>query len=201
MTDIGTCFNPKNHPEVKAGLMTVQTLLNAFFETFAIVSKNGVVTLNQFLEYYANASFYEDDETFEKSMSLLWTPHQGQGSGRGTSLDSVARARAAAANSSTSSTGKSGSALDDLRAQLKARGAKGIIGLSRKFRIMDDDDSKALSMSEFKKAIRECSLDLSELQLHELFSSFDRDKSGTIDYDEFLQGVRVYCLRMFCINA
>ena len=193
MTDIGACFNPKNHPEVKAGLMTVQTLLNAFFETFSVVSKNGVVTLDQFLEYYANASFYEDDESFEKSMAVLWTPppnSRGSGSSRGVSLESLARSRGNDA-AATSGARKSGSALDQLRAQLKARGARGIIGLARKFRIMDDDNSKSLSMSEFKKGVRECSLDLSELQMHELFSTFDKDRSGTIDYDEFLQGVRV----------
>lgn len=193
MTDIGACFNPKNHPEVKAGLMTVQTLLNAFFETFAVVSKNGVVTLDQFLEYYANASFYEDDETFEKSMSLLWTPNGGKGPGaaKGTSLDSIARARSANISAPLSFAGTTGSALDDLREQLKARGAKGIIGLSRKFRIMDDDNSKSLSMSEFKKGVRECSLNLTELQLQELFATFDKDRNGAIDYDEFLEGVRV----------
>lgn len=203
MTDIGACFNPKNHPEVKAGIMTVQTLLNAFFETFAVVSKNGVVTLDQFLEYYANASFYEDDESFEKSMAVLWTPpphNQGSGSSRGMSLESLARSRSND-SAAASTAGNSNSALDELREQLKARGAKGIVGLARKFRIMDDDNSKSLSMSEFKKGVRECSLNLSELQMHELFSTFDRDRSGTIDYDEFLQGVRVSPTVVFCNHA
>ena len=36
------------------------------------------------------------------------------------------------------------------------------MGLSRKFRIMDDDGSGALSVAEFKKAMRECSLELSD---------------------------------------
>ena len=35
-----------------------------------------------------------------------------------------------------------------LQAQLKSRGAHGIHGLGRKFRIMDDDGSKSLSMAE-----------------------------------------------------
>jgi hypothetical protein len=46
--------------------------------------------------------------------------------------------------------------------QLASRGARGIVGLSRKFRIMDDDGSGALSITEFKKAVRECSLELTE---------------------------------------
>jgi Ca2+-binding EF-hand superfamily protein len=197
MTDIGSCFNPKHHPEVKAGLMTVQTLLNAFFETFAVVSKNGMVTLEQFMEYYASASFYEDDESFERSMSLLWAPSPQTSTSavsRGTTtLENLARSKSSGGSTSGAPGGGSGSgsAVDKLRAQLRARGAKGIIGLARKFRIMDDDGSKSLSMSEFKKGVRECALVLSELELHELFSLFDRDRSGTIDYDEFLYGVRV----------
>lgn len=40
-----------------------------------------------------------------------------------------------------------------LRDQLSARGAKGLVGLQRQFRIMDDNGSKSLDMSEFKKAL------------------------------------------------
>ena len=40
-----------------------------------------------------------------------------------------------------------------LREQLSARGAKGLVGLQRQFRIMDDNGSKSLDMSEFKKAL------------------------------------------------
>lgn len=192
MTDIGSCFNPKNHPEVKAGIMTVQTLLNAFFETFSVVSKNGFVTLEQFLEYYANASFYEDDDAFEKSMSVLWTPHtQDVSRNAPTSLETLARNRGLSLNSNARAEASPNSALEQLQEQLKNRGARGIVGLSRKFRILDDDNTKTLSMSEFKKGIKECSLQLTDLQLNELFSFFDKDRSGTVDYEEFLQGVRV----------
>jgi Ca2+-binding EF-hand superfamily protein len=45
---------------------------------------------------------------------------------------------------------------------MAARGVRGIVGLARKFRIMDDDSSGVLSMAEFKKGMRETSLDLSE---------------------------------------
>jgi hypothetical protein len=40
------------------------------------------------------------------------------------------------------------------------RGARGISGVSRKFKILDDDGSKSLNKEEFKKGMRECSLDL-----------------------------------------
>ena len=45
-----------------------------------------------------------------------------------------------------------------LREELKGRGAHGIHGLGRKFKIMDDDGSKSLSMAEFKKAMQEMNI-------------------------------------------
>jgi Ca2+-binding EF-hand superfamily protein len=77
-----------------------------------------------------------------------------------------------------------------LRDELKRRGASGIVGIGRKFRIMDDDGSKSLNMGEFKKAMKESGLDLSDAELRMLFGYFDRDGGGTIDYEEFLNGVR-----------
>lgn len=77
-----------------------------------------------------------------------------------------------------------------LKLQLKARGAKGMVGLGRKFRIMDDDGSKSLCLTEFKKAMGEMELNLSDKDMRLLFEYFDKDESGSINFEEFLQGVR-----------
>jgi calcyphosin len=52
--------------------------------------------------------------------------------------------------------------LEKLRAELAQRGARGMVGLQRKFRIIDDDGDRALSIGEFNKAMNECNLKLSE---------------------------------------
>jgi hypothetical protein len=192
MTDIGACFNPKNHPDVKYGRVTVATLLSDFFETFTSVTSNGYVTLDQFLEYYANAAFFEDDSDFDEIMSSVWKFDNAKvPSGPTKSLQDISRSRGQAATTGAPVTTRTIPPLEELKSQLAARGASGIIGLSRKFRIMDDDGSKSLNLSEFKKGIRECALDLTEMEMNQLFQHFDRDRSGTIDYDEFLLGVRV----------
>lgn len=49
----------------------------------------------------------------------------------------------------------------------------------------------AVSVLEFKKGMAECGLQLGEMQLTQLFAFFDKDRSGSIDFEEFLQGVRV----------
>ncbi|OQS07057.1 calcyphosin [Thraustotheca clavata] len=80
--------------------------------------------------------------------------------------------------------------LSALRATLYEHGARGIVGLGRKFRIMDDDGSKTLDLEEFKKAIAEHAMDLTDEEIVHLFNFFDEDKSGNISYDEFLIGLR-----------
>ena len=55
---------------------------------------------------------------------------------------------------------------------------------------MDDDDDRSLSMSEFKKAIKEMNLNLSDSEARMLFDHFDSDRSGSINFEEFIQGMR-----------
>lgn len=80
--------------------------------------------------------------------------------------------------------------LEVFRASLKLRGASGIFGLSRKFRIADDDSNGAIDFSEFKKVAAEHCMNWSDAQLRSVFDRFDADKSGNISFNEFLLGVR-----------
>ncbi|KAL9894719.1 calcyphosin-like protein isoform X3 [Glossina fuscipes] len=81
--------------------------------------------------------------------------------------------------------------LTKLRLLCLTRGARGIVGLGRVFRIMDDDGSKTLNVEEFSDGIKECGLnELTEEEIEGLFSSFDEDGSGTIDMTEFLLKLR-----------
>ena len=70
---------------------------------------------------------------------------------------------------------------DPLIAKMKvvmaSRGAKGLIGLARLFRILDIDESNTLSFEEFRKGMKEMALDLSETELLQLFKKFGIGKS------------------------
>ena len=72
------------------------------------------------------------------------------------------------------------------------RGANGIIGLGRKFRIMDDDGSKSLDKAEYTKAINECALGLGAAALAQLFAFFDKNGGRSIDYEEFIGHLFAY---------
>jgi len=77
-----------------------------------------------------------------------------------------------------------------LRESLKAHGARGIAGISRKFRIADDDNSGRLEFKEFVKVIGEHALGWNAKQIRTVFDHFDSDRSGAIDFDEFIFGIR-----------
>ncbi|KAH8292507.1 hypothetical protein KR054_011175 [Drosophila jambulina] len=77
-----------------------------------------------------------------------------------------------------------------LRLQCFSRGATGILGLARTFRVMDDDGSKTLNAEEFKKGVSDIGLELSDSEIQQMFTSFDTDGSGTINMTEFLVQLR-----------
>jgi Ca2+-binding EF-hand superfamily protein len=76
------------------------------------------------------------------------------------------------------------------RAECARRGASGIVGMGRKFRIVDDNGDRKLAQQEFKKCVRECDLTMTDEDIHALFFHLDKDGSGSIDYEEFLCALR-----------
>jgi hypothetical protein len=77
-----------------------------------------------------------------------------------------------------------------LRESLKTHGARGIAGLSRKFRIADDNGNGQIDLKEFTKVIAEHGFHWTPAQIKAVFEFFDDDKSGSINFDEFLIAIR-----------
>jgi Ca2+-binding EF-hand superfamily protein len=79
--------------------------------------------------------------------------------------------------------------LEKFREKIRQRGARGILGLKRIFKIMDDDGSGFLDRNEFQKGLRDYRVTVSADEGDKLFKIFDMNGDGTISYDEFLRMV------------
>lgn len=56
---------------------------------------------------------------------------------------------------------------------------------------MDDDNNRSLDLKEFLKGLNEYGILIDKEEATAAFQKFDRDGSGTIDFDEFLIALRV----------
>lgn len=55
---------------------------------------------------------------------------------------------------------------------------------------MDDNNSRSLDKYEFTKAMTDYMVGMSEGEIVKLFNYFDYDKSGLIEFDEFIRAIR-----------
>ena len=76
-----------------------------------------------------------------------------------------------------------------LRYILFQRGPRGLMALKRTFMLLDENADKKISFAEFEKMFKRYRFNLSEIEVNNLFNYFDKDKSGFIDYSEFLNGI------------
>lgn len=69
-------------------------------------------------------------------------------------------------------------------------GSAGIHSLGRVFRLMDTDDNRRLGPEELSIGLERYGLPLSSSKIQQLIDALDKDKSGTIRFDEFLLAIR-----------
>lgn len=75
------------------------------------------------------------------------------------------------------------------REKLASRGARGILGMQRIFKIMDDNGNGQLEIQEFWKAICDFRISISAQEARQLFDLFDINGDGSISYDELMRSV------------
>jgi len=69
--------------------------------------------------------------------------------------------------------------------RLANRGAKGMLGLKRQFKILDTDGSGTLDFTEFRRALDDYRVGCTGSEADQLFAIFDRDRNGRISTEEF----------------
>jgi Ca2+-binding EF-hand superfamily protein len=79
--------------------------------------------------------------------------------------------------------------LGHLRAILSERGYTGIMSIRRTFMLIDENSTKKITFDQFEDLFKKFRYDLSEEEINRLFNYFDKEGSGFIDYDDFVNGV------------
>lgn len=80
--------------------------------------------------------------------------------------------------------------IEKLKKTLAGRGAGGLIGLGRQFKIADNNGNRQLDPEEFKYAMRDFGTGFKDDEIAKLFNYFDRTKDGQVNFDEFIYAIR-----------
>jgi Ca2+-binding EF-hand superfamily protein len=212
ISDIRGVYNAKKHPDVLQGKKTEDDILKEFLATFEMAhsirnndAPNYVVTKEEFTEYYNMISCsIDDDRYFQQMMLSCWkmdeaADKQEAATRKRAAMDndifgtSARREETAKKDANVPKIGDNANdqeLIQHIRDRIAARGARGISGIGKKFKIADDDRSGQLDKMEFKKAMHDFRIGLNQRQVGKAFEIFDRDGSGEISYDEFLRSIR-----------
>jgi len=159
---------------------------------------NYVVTKEEFDEYYNNISASIDDDAYFSAMMIsAWKldqaakPQQTAKPADNDIFGATARRNAPKEEEADLDlNANEAQLLTHIQTRIAKRGARGIQGIQRKFKIADDDNSKSLDLDEFGKAMHDFRIGLSAKQIIAAFGIFDRDGNGSITFDEFLRAIR-----------
>jgi Ca2+-binding EF-hand superfamily protein len=80
--------------------------------------------------------------------------------------------------------------LRDIKKRLLERSSFGIRGLSRIFKIMDDNGNHQLDVDDFRWGLIDFGITITKDEAQQIIKYLDRDGNGTLDFDEFLRFLR-----------
>lgn len=85
--------------------------------------------------------------------------------------------------------------IEDLIAEIKAkileRSSFGIRGIARIFKAMDDNGNGQLDVDDFRWGFIDYGFNVTKEEAQQLLEHFDKDKNGTVSFDEFLTALKV----------
>ena len=80
IADLCDTYDVSFHPKFKSGEMSKNDILNEFMAQWDTVTKDGKVTLEEFIEYYNDVSAsIDEDDYFELMMRNAWHIACGEG--------------------------------------------------------------------------------------------------------------------------
>lgn len=131
---------------------------------------NYVVTKEEFDEYYNNVSMsIDDDQYFTLMMNNAWKlteesrmgsakkswSNQSPGPRGDNNIFNRPKPVAQKEEAGMVANATEAQVIEHIRKKIAARGARGLSGIAKKFKIADDNNSKSLDAGEFKKAMHD----------------------------------------------
>ena len=182
--DLKDFYNAANHPDVLSGKKKEDEVFEEFIETFdanhlylnGADADQGIVDLNEFLDYYESLSFtIKDDKEFETLVSNVWSNIPAE------KVDEIKENKEEKEDLNNP--------VVQFKNKLKNCRLKNLLEIYKQLKTKDEDNDKLLNLNEFKNALVDSDLKVHESEVNTLFELFDFDKIGKINYLDFLDEI------------
>ena len=209
--EIKNKYNAKAHPDVISGKKTEDEKLKEFMDTFQETynylcgtETDNVITIEEFLEYYENVSMIIDDDAyFEVLLNNAWklglnTNYNEKGwSNKDENEKKLSENyqekfgdKRPGYNEEEAEKEKNEINLMKFINEIRNLGTTSLINLLKLFKLNDENNSRELDLYAFNKALHEFETELSDDEITFVFNYFDKEKTGFINYVNFINAVR-----------
>ena len=199
--ELNNKYNAKNHPDVISGKISEEEALKEFIDTFQETynylcgtETNNIVTIEEFLEYYENVSMtIDEDDYFEYLLNNVWNlglDIKYKNEIKKPDIEENAQEEQINEQLKEDLNAKKEQSLIKFINEIRKLGSTSLISLMRLFKLNDINNIKDLEFYEFSKSLHEFETELSDEEISNLFSYFDKDNTGVINYLNFINAIR-----------
>ena len=199
--ELNNKYNAKNHPDVISGKISEEEALKEFIDTFQETynylcgtETNNIVTIEEFLEYYENVSMtIDEDDYFEYLLNNVWNlglDIKYKNEMKKPDIEENAQEEQINEQLKEDLNAKKEQSLIKFINEIRKLGSTSLISLMRLFKLNDINNIKDLEFYEFSKSLHEFETELSDEEISNLFSYFDKDNTGVINYLNFINAIR-----------
>ena len=206
-------YNAKAHPDVISGKKTEDEKLKEFMDTFQETynylcgtETDNIITIEEFLEYYENVSMIIDDDAyFETLLNNAWklglNSNYNNEKGWSNKNDENEKKlsenyqekfgdKRPGYNQEEAEREKNEINLMKFINEIRNLGTTSLITLLKLFKLNDENNSREIDLYAFNKAFHEFETELSDEEISSVFNYFDKEKTGFINYVNFINAVR-----------
>ena len=199
--ELNNKYNATNHPDVISGKISEEEALKEFIDTFQETynylcgtETNNIVTIEEFLEYYENVSMtIDEDDYFEYLLNNVWNlglDIKYKNEIKKPDIEENAQEEQINEQLKEDLIAKKEQSLIKFINEIRKLGSTSLISLMRLFKLNDINNTKDLEFYEFSKSLHEFETELSDEEISNLFSYFDKDNTGVINYLNFINAIR-----------